>query len=75
MLPCGLAAGMVGALPHAGWWVPCVSRRTWSAVPPITATIRAKIPEKLNALLPRVRYSRIVRTSQATGLQLEPPNP
>ena len=53
MLPCGLAAGIAGALPHAGSGEPPVSRRIWSAAPPITATPRAKRVEKLTALASR----------------------
>src|SRR6187549_58034 len=48
MLPCGLAAGMAGALPQAGSGEPWVSRRMCSAAPPIRATPRAKRDEKLN---------------------------
>jgi len=45
MAPCGFATGTTGALPQAGSGaVPC-SRRHSSAAAPISATIRAKIPE------------------------------
>jgi hypothetical protein len=52
MAPCGLAAGMVGALPHAGSGEPPVSRRICSAAPPTRATPRAKKVEKLKVGLP-----------------------
>jgi hypothetical protein len=52
MLPCGRAVGIFGVLPHAGSCGPCVSRRIWSAAPPINATMRAKPSEKFNALFP-----------------------
>ncbi len=47
MLPCGFAAGTTGALPQAGSGAPPCSRRHSSAAAPISATIRAKIPDKL----------------------------
>jgi hypothetical protein len=50
MLPCGLAAGIVGELPQAGSCEPSVRRRVSSAAPPISETSRAKVSEKLNAL-------------------------
>ena len=37
MLPCGLAAGIAGALPQAGSGAPPVSRRDSSAAPPTSA--------------------------------------
>ena len=52
MPPCGFAAGIAGALPQAGSGVPPVIRLNTTAMAPISATTRAKIPEKLNALSP-----------------------
>src|SRR5277367_2862349 len=52
ILPCGLASGIAGALPHAGSGDPWVSCRDTRAAPPTTATTRAKTSEKLNALFP-----------------------
>jgi hypothetical protein len=49
MAPCGFATGIDGALPQAGAGVSPDNFRTCRAAPPATATIRAKIPEKLNA--------------------------
>jgi hypothetical protein len=47
MAPCGFAAGTTGALPQAGSGAaPCIRRHS-KAAPPISATIRATIPEKL----------------------------
>ena len=45
--PCGFAAGTTGALPQAGSGAASCSRRHCSAAPPISATKRAKIPDKL----------------------------
>jgi hypothetical protein len=45
--PCGFASGTTGALPQAGSGAAPCSRRHSSAAPPISATMRAKIPEKL----------------------------
>jgi len=50
MLPCGLAAGIVGELPQAGSCEPSARRRVSSAAPPISDTSRAKVSEKFNAL-------------------------
>jgi hypothetical protein len=47
MLPCGLAAGMVGVLPTAGACAPLRSRRHRIAAAPISATSLAKMPDKL----------------------------
>src|ERR1700691_2220578 len=54
ILPCGLACGIAGALPHAGSGEPCVNWRDTRAAPPITATTRANTSVKLNALFPMV---------------------
>ena len=54
MLPCGFAAGIAGLLPKAGSWAPPVSRRHMTAAAPMSATIRAKMPDMLIALLPLV---------------------
>jgi hypothetical protein len=50
ILPCGLAAGIAGELPQAGSCDPSVSRRISSAVPPVSATTRAKMSETFTAL-------------------------
>ena len=44
-LPCGFAAGTTGALPQAGSGAEPCSRRHRSATAPISATIRAKMPD------------------------------
>ena len=44
--PCGFASGITGALPQAGFCAASCIRRHISAAPPISATIRAKMPEK-----------------------------
>jgi len=56
--PCGFAVGIVGELPQAGSCAPSVSRRDRSAAPPISATTRAKMSEKLNARSPLTRAAR-----------------
>ena len=49
MAPCGFAGGTTGALPQAASVrTPC-SFRHWSAAAPISATICAKMPDKLMA--------------------------
>src|SRR5260221_7694996 len=53
MLPCGFAAGIAGVLPTAGSCAPPRSRRHATAAAPISATMRAKMPDKLIVLLPR----------------------
>ena len=53
MLPCGFAAGIAGVLPKAGSCAP-PCRRHRIAAAPISATIRAKMPDKLIAILPLV---------------------
>ena len=45
--PCGFAAGTTGALPQAGSGAEPCDRRHSSAAAPISATMRAKIAEKL----------------------------
>ena len=46
MAPCGFASGITGALPQAGSGAaPCIRRHS-SAAAPISATMRAKMPEK-----------------------------
>src|SRR5262249_38748828 len=75
MLPCGLPAGIVGALPHAGSGEPLVSRRICSAAPPTRATPRAKRVEKLTVgllfqsrrLRPRLDRRPIYRASPSQG--------
>src|SRR5262249_4859085 len=63
MLPCGLAAGITGALPRAGvLGVPC-SRRQNTVPAPTSATPRAKTSEKL------IACSLVVRTLVETGLR------
>src|SRR5262245_44696707 len=47
MAPCGLAAGITGVLPQAGAYAGSCTRRHSSATPPTSATMRAKIPERL----------------------------
>ena len=47
MAPCGFAAGITGALPQAGSGAPPCSRRHRIAAAPISATMRAKMPDKL----------------------------
>jgi hypothetical protein len=45
--PCGFAVGTTGVLPQAAsCGTPCIRRHT-SAAPPISATIRAKMLDKL----------------------------
>src|SRR5262249_60004010 len=51
MPPCGLPAGIVGVLPHAGSGEPLVTRRICSPAPPTRATPRAKRVEKLTVSL------------------------
>ena len=57
ILPCGFAAGIAGELPQAGSCEPSVSRRITSAVPPVSATTRAKMSEKFNALFHFLRVA------------------
>src|SRR3989442_9000313 len=64
MLPCGFAAGIAGVLPTAGLCAPPCSRRHAIAAAPISATMRAKIPDKLIALLPLVAR----KLEDATGV-------
>jgi hypothetical protein len=47
MAPRGFATGTTGALPQAGSGATPCNRRHSSAAAPISATIRAKIPDKL----------------------------
>ena len=47
-----LGGGIAGVLPQAGSCTPPRNRRDTSAAPPTSATPRAKMSEKLNALFP-----------------------
>ena len=48
-MPCGFAAGIAGALPKAGSWHAACRRRHRIAAAPTSATMRAKMPDKLIA--------------------------
>jgi len=65
ILPCGFAAGIAGELPQAASCEPSVSRRISSAVPPVSATTRAKMSEKFNALF---HFSRVANAGSKTEL-------
>src|ERR1700748_1912328 len=54
--PCGFAAGTTGALPQAGSGETPCDRRHRTAAAPISATIRAKMPDKL------MQFPFVVRT-------------
>jgi hypothetical protein len=55
MLPCGLAGGIAGVLPTAGACAPPCNRRHAIAAAPISATMRAKMSDKLIVVLLRRR--------------------
>jgi hypothetical protein len=65
--PCGFAAGTTGALPQAGAGAAPCNRRQNSAAAPISATIRAKIAEKLMSfpLLPSLYRAHPIRRQRA----------
>ena len=64
-MPCGLAAGITGALPTAcSSRRPC--RRTTIATAPISATIRPTMPDKLIELFPVVAR-RLAEAARKSG--------